>query len=1137
MSTTTDATVGPGVEHWAYRTPSPFRDPAEIRELSSGQARPDLPAWGEDEFDVEAEFEAYDELDPTTEADAFEDGFFEEDYLAADLLAEAEGSDHPLASVFSLPRLAFDAMAKGGWATAIAIAVGTGQRDLNKLTNMVFWFRHPQLIGQKLRSDQVDLAREWVQIRDTIVRPALAGRTPSPAPAPAAPAYTPIDTTVGKRTMIPPDGLRWYGPPGEETPELMAFMRKVYLAHVRRSDKPGNRFVDTLPSTALDKVPSGQKARKDAAAEAREMFRAAQAQLVAENLQGRVRIGVRSGYRSADEQFGIWQGKFKGGKGGFPQYYADTRAARRRLAGGEFGDEAAKMLAGHIGGNVAAPGFSNHQDGLALDLSTRKGTGTLIKLYYGSWFHDWLKANARTYHFHQPLPNEPWHWVYQPPQTSGEAEWSEAETWAHEVVPTAVPAGKMKVPQLRVLAGHRGKGNGPDAILHWNAMPSVPTEIDVVVHLHGFSSAGKTLVNHYQTWAGLDLAPVDGAAGAGRTRPTLTVLPRGNNTGIKTRKGNLFKYTFPALTTKNGLDELLRESLQQFADRVGGLPPKVGRLILTAHSGGGAPLMRILRQRSDDISEIHVFDGLYQDATALEEWAARHIRADRKAVEAGGVPSGAMRVFYGPSTKANSLRLHDAIARALRGAPGSVTARYRVESSTLGHMQIPRQYGWRMLSDPAADVPDAAPPPARGPRVRREDELDTSESPLPAETWSESDEWEDEWEDEGEDEWEDEWEDEGPDVGEDEWEDEGENEGDDAGEDEGDGELQAWELEEPETWGEDLSDEMLDEDEDEDSAGELDEDEYLAGELDEEGPNDEATRTSASPRASIPTSWGGFGAELRQNKAMSEGEGAARAIALLKKSPTFHSIARRVGAKYRSRTKDLDAWLRVSSGHKGKRFLEIVGSPGDGGSFNPDESPFTDEIRIAVVNDADRPRVHTQQLAHEISHAWRFLSRRTTRPSDLWGAIQAAIDTEEVQARLVERKILSEIRRADRRAPRFPTTSVDPKRIEREISGMMLTYLESAVLDFKLHNAATAEQLSVLEQKNSRDEVGHAFPAPPTGRSQYRRTWFNILKAQEDWQKFHKRFSPEMQNYILERDRLANQHVRTILDREVMYRS
>ena len=81
--------------------------------------------------------------------------------------------------------------------------------------------------------------------------------------------------------------------------------------------------------------------------------------------------------------------------------------------------------------------------------------------------------------------------MYRPPQTPGEAEWSETD-WTREVVPTAIAAGRKNVQNLRVLAGHQGKGQGPDAVLHWNAMPSVPKEIDVVVHLHGFSGAGKT---------------------------------------------------------------------------------------------------------------------------------------------------------------------------------------------------------------------------------------------------------------------------------------------------------------------------------------------------------------------------------------------------------------------------------------------------------------------------------------------------------------------------------------------------------------------------------------------------------------------------------------------------------------------
>jgi monoamine oxidase len=125
---------------------------------------------------MDREFEAYDEIEPSSEADAYD----EAEFAQASLLEEALASEHPVAAVFSLPRLALDAMAKGGWATAIAIAIGAGLRDVNQLTNMVFWFRHPQLIGQKLGADQRALAREWLQIRDQVVKPALAGGMPKP---------------------------------------------------------------------------------------------------------------------------------------------------------------------------------------------------------------------------------------------------------------------------------------------------------------------------------------------------------------------------------------------------------------------------------------------------------------------------------------------------------------------------------------------------------------------------------------------------------------------------------------------------------------------------------------------------------------------------------------------------------------------------------------------------------------------------------------------------------------------------------------------------------------------------------------------------------------------------------------------
>ena len=57
----------------------------------------------------------------------------------------------------------------------------------------------------------------------------------------------------------------------------------------------------------------------------------------------------------------------------------------------------------------------------------------------------------------------------------------------------------------------------------------------------------------------------------------------------------------------------MRFSLKRFAAKLGGATPRVGRLILTAHSGGGAALLKILEHH--DPHQVHMFDALYQEVS------------------------------------------------------------------------------------------------------------------------------------------------------------------------------------------------------------------------------------------------------------------------------------------------------------------------------------------------------------------------------------------------------------------------------------------------------------------------------------------------------------------------------------------
>ncbi|HEX6675029.1 MAG TPA: M15 family metallopeptidase [Actinomycetes bacterium] len=62
----------------------------------------------------------------------------------------------------------------------VALAIEAGKRDVNDLTNLIFYGRHPEMTGRRIAAGQRDLAGEWLAIRDRIVRPALAATTAPP---------------------------------------------------------------------------------------------------------------------------------------------------------------------------------------------------------------------------------------------------------------------------------------------------------------------------------------------------------------------------------------------------------------------------------------------------------------------------------------------------------------------------------------------------------------------------------------------------------------------------------------------------------------------------------------------------------------------------------------------------------------------------------------------------------------------------------------------------------------------------------------------------------------------------------------------------------------------------------------------
>lgn len=223
---------------------------------------------------------------------------------------------------------------------------------------------------------------------------------------------------------------------GSLSAEEYAFKQKVYRLHVARGVTSGRPRVYDLPPAALAAVP-GMKTvmRRDAAAALGKLLAAARADLAADQAAtgqgaetadcraraGRVEaLALNNAYRSASTQFAIWDRNFAG-------YLAATRAQRRAAPGGEFGDAAAALLRDYVGVRVAAPGFSNHQGGIAVDFALRlkptasagaDGTGlgpstAQADPWKESWFWQWLNRRAGEFGFVAYLP-EPWHWEYLP---------------------------------------------------------------------------------------------------------------------------------------------------------------------------------------------------------------------------------------------------------------------------------------------------------------------------------------------------------------------------------------------------------------------------------------------------------------------------------------------------------------------------------------------------------------------------------------------------------------------------------------------------------------------------------------------------------------------------------------------------
>lgn len=218
--------------------------------------------------------------------------------------------------------------------------------------------------------------------------------------------------------------------------------------------------------------------------------------------------------------------------------------------------------------------------------------------------------------------------------------------------------------------------------------------------------------------SGLDFADPRHPAVLGRRVPTLTVLPRGNFFGGRSGGG----YNHLALHAPGALARLVDDALARFGAHTG-IQAARGRLVLTAHSGGGASLMRVLAYADPD--EVHTFDALYTDPAPLIGWARARIAHN---------DGGALRILYRDheATAIHSRTVRHALEHILALHPATGPGRFRVEATPVPHMQIPPHFGWRLLADAGADLPDVQPGPSGPSLASHESEAFQGEAPASA---------------------------------------------------------------------------------------------------------------------------------------------------------------------------------------------------------------------------------------------------------------------------------------------------------------------------------------------------------------------------------------------------------------------
>lgn len=193
-------------------------------------------------------------------------------------------------------------------------------------------------------------------------------------------------------------------------PDYLAFRSEVLAGQVLQAKHRGRKYVPTIAASELEVVEKGQQMLREAADACRRLLAAARE--AAGDATG-IAFGALSGYRAVEKERGLWNGYFE-------KYYQATRRARGKLPGGPHGRAAVAAMVAYVSSRKAAPGYSNHSAGTAMDFWTKEphkptcsASMSQKESWHQTWFFGWMQKNAAEFDFH-PYTKEPWHWEHRP---------------------------------------------------------------------------------------------------------------------------------------------------------------------------------------------------------------------------------------------------------------------------------------------------------------------------------------------------------------------------------------------------------------------------------------------------------------------------------------------------------------------------------------------------------------------------------------------------------------------------------------------------------------------------------------------------------------------------------------------------